>query len=237
MPSTGCQRCAHAALRRRTTVEGRAPKSCTSKRSRLERVKGIEPSYSAWKAAALPLSYTRGGRQIPHHGGGSQALRRHPAMLCAILSSRSPPRYSAGRRLRAASPARQAGVAANPGPPSRPAAPCRSSLTLGFRSGRVRDHELQTRPILRGRLERLSGPDPDAPDPGAAKRNRELVSCFHLTAFRCRASIVAARGPGRAPHLMEARNLSVAVTIRRLTIAARYPTDGNPPDRDRPGRA
>jgi hypothetical protein len=26
----------------------------------LERVKGIEPSYSAWKAAALPLSYTRG---------------------------------------------------------------------------------------------------------------------------------------------------------------------------------
>jgi hypothetical protein len=27
----------------------------------LERVKGIEPSYSAWKAAALPLSYTRVG--------------------------------------------------------------------------------------------------------------------------------------------------------------------------------
>ena len=27
---------------------------------KLERVKGIEPSYSAWKAAALPLSYTRG---------------------------------------------------------------------------------------------------------------------------------------------------------------------------------
>ena len=29
---------------------------------RLERVKGIEPSYSAWKAAALPLSYTRARR-------------------------------------------------------------------------------------------------------------------------------------------------------------------------------
>src|ERR1700677_513343 len=28
----------------------------------LERVEGIEPSYSAWKAAALPLSYTRGRR-------------------------------------------------------------------------------------------------------------------------------------------------------------------------------
>jgi hypothetical protein len=26
---------------------------------KVERVKGIEPSYSAWKAAALPLSYTR----------------------------------------------------------------------------------------------------------------------------------------------------------------------------------
>jgi hypothetical protein len=28
-------------------------------RRKMERVKGIEPSYSAWKAAALPLSYTR----------------------------------------------------------------------------------------------------------------------------------------------------------------------------------
>ena len=27
--------------------------------SNLERVAGIEPAYSAWKAAALPLSYTR----------------------------------------------------------------------------------------------------------------------------------------------------------------------------------
>src|SRR6266851_2991137 len=34
---------------------------------RLERVKGIEPSYSAWKAAALPLSYTR-ARPINYHG-------------------------------------------------------------------------------------------------------------------------------------------------------------------------
>jgi hypothetical protein len=30
----------------------------------LERVKGIEPSYSAWKAAALPLSYTRAALRI-----------------------------------------------------------------------------------------------------------------------------------------------------------------------------
>ena len=30
-----------------------------NKMKKMERVKGIEPSYSAWKAAALPLSYTR----------------------------------------------------------------------------------------------------------------------------------------------------------------------------------
>ena len=31
----------------------------TSDAENLERVAGIEPAYSAWKAAALPLSYTR----------------------------------------------------------------------------------------------------------------------------------------------------------------------------------
>jgi len=30
---------------------------------KLERVQGIEPWYSAWKAAALPLSYTRVGQR------------------------------------------------------------------------------------------------------------------------------------------------------------------------------
>jgi hypothetical protein len=35
---------------------------------RLERVKGIEPSYSAWKAAALPLSYTRAGQDMQRAG-------------------------------------------------------------------------------------------------------------------------------------------------------------------------
>ena len=33
--------------------------SCRPGVAQLERVKGIEPSSSAWKAAALPLSYTR----------------------------------------------------------------------------------------------------------------------------------------------------------------------------------
>jgi hypothetical protein len=34
-------------------------RACQKYLKTLERVKGIEPSYSAWKAAALPLSYTR----------------------------------------------------------------------------------------------------------------------------------------------------------------------------------
>ena len=31
----------------------------TLRNGRLERVKGIEPSYEAWEAAVLPLNYTR----------------------------------------------------------------------------------------------------------------------------------------------------------------------------------
>ena len=48
-------------------------KSCKG----LERVKGIEPSYSAWKAAALPLSYTR-LMAINYHAGAavSTVMRR-----------------------------------------------------------------------------------------------------------------------------------------------------------------
>ena len=49
-----------------TTFPNQQPAARNCKKSNLlellERVKGIEPSYSAWKAAALPLSYTRGGR-------------------------------------------------------------------------------------------------------------------------------------------------------------------------------
>jgi hypothetical protein len=48
----------------------------------LERVKGIEPSYSAWKAAALPLSYTRAGDELTRHAGGLNPpppiLSEHP---------------------------------------------------------------------------------------------------------------------------------------------------------------
>jgi hypothetical protein len=41
-------------------------RNCNKYLKTLERVKGIEPSYSAWKAAALPLSYTR-VRLINYH--------------------------------------------------------------------------------------------------------------------------------------------------------------------------
>jgi hypothetical protein len=61
---------------------------CRNVRSRLskngERVKGIEPSSSAWKAVALPLSYTRVGRipfalwrpSVKNANGSSRSERR-----------------------------------------------------------------------------------------------------------------------------------------------------------------
>jgi hypothetical protein len=54
----------------------------------MERVKGIEPSYSAWKAAALPLSYTRAaelgncaapqwqGQACPRNQDGNTFIRK-----------------------------------------------------------------------------------------------------------------------------------------------------------------
>src|SRR3954465_9264159 len=66
----------------------------------LERVKGIEPSYSAWKAAALPLSYTRDRGSLTRPGGGlncpstaqSTAFQRLPGLAnsCWFLPTRLP---------------------------------------------------------------------------------------------------------------------------------------------------
>ena len=39
---------------------------------KLERVKGIEPSYAAWEAAVLPLNYTRPEEALPDAGGAGQ---------------------------------------------------------------------------------------------------------------------------------------------------------------------
>src|SRR5664279_6181990 len=44
---------------------------------KLERVKGIEPSYSAWKAAALPLSYTRDTFMSPRLRHSKTAVTRN----------------------------------------------------------------------------------------------------------------------------------------------------------------
>ena len=53
----------------------------------LERVKGIEPSYSAWKAAALPLSYTRVTGSLTRPGGG---LNCPGGRFAASSTSRGP---------------------------------------------------------------------------------------------------------------------------------------------------
>ena len=42
----------------------------------LERVRGIEPLSLAWKAAALPLSYTRAGVDLTRRAGGLNPPRR-----------------------------------------------------------------------------------------------------------------------------------------------------------------
>src|SRR3954447_9901017 len=53
----------------------------------LERVKGIEPSYSAWKAAALPLSYTRERRclapALTYHAEQAPSTAIHVEMPCS----------------------------------------------------------------------------------------------------------------------------------------------------------
>ena len=55
-----------------------------------KRVKGIEPSSLAWKAIALPLSYTRGGRDW---GVQDSNLRRHSHQIYSLtpLTARETP--------------------------------------------------------------------------------------------------------------------------------------------------
>ena len=57
----------------------------------MERVKGIEPSYSAWKAAALPLSYTRAQAMNYHVADvASTAMRRFGPVPEASIARRQP---------------------------------------------------------------------------------------------------------------------------------------------------
>jgi hypothetical protein len=51
----------------------------------LERVKGIEPSYSAWKAAALPLSYTRMPDGLSRQNGGLNSPSGGPLNIRQFL--------------------------------------------------------------------------------------------------------------------------------------------------------
>ena len=48
---------------------GMTDRSSSNPLKSLERVKGIEPSSSAWKAVALPLSYTRIRPYLSRFGG------------------------------------------------------------------------------------------------------------------------------------------------------------------------
>ncbi len=47
---------------RKLEVGFKVTQSSSLKKKPLERVTGIEPAYPAWKAGALPLSYTRVSR-------------------------------------------------------------------------------------------------------------------------------------------------------------------------------
>ena len=58
----------------------------------MERVKGIEPSYSAWKAAALPLSYTRLMEVL------MPALAASGKMECCVSGGRLDPKDVDGRK-------------------------------------------------------------------------------------------------------------------------------------------
>ena len=60
-----------AARKMRPRSQGGQTTKCTAdmaqvqlEREKLERVKGIEPSYAAWEAAVLPLNYTRNRPRI-----------------------------------------------------------------------------------------------------------------------------------------------------------------------------
>jgi hypothetical protein len=60
-------------------------RQCAKYLKTLERVKGIEPSYSAWKAAALPLSYTRAPAINYHAARAASTGMRQPYPACDQL--------------------------------------------------------------------------------------------------------------------------------------------------------
>src|SRR5260370_2181289 len=90
--SSGRFLCSPKAIRSADHVRSHSEASVrlTNPLKTLERVKGIEPSSSAWKAVALPLSYTRMGR-IPFalwrpSVKNAVALMRNPAGLRRLVT-------------------------------------------------------------------------------------------------------------------------------------------------------
>ncbi len=69
---------------------------------RLERVAGIEPASQAWKASALPLSYTRvpaSGRPADCHGYGAAVnVQFRVAAIRPLVSGRFPARPNRSRK-------------------------------------------------------------------------------------------------------------------------------------------
>jgi hypothetical protein len=84
-----------AAVRMSSSTAVRMDRSqCRKSLKALERMAGIEPAYSAWKAAALPLSYTRAVSDLTWPGAG---LNRLPAARCSCSGPRFRVRPRGGR--------------------------------------------------------------------------------------------------------------------------------------------
>ncbi|CUX32870.1 hypothetical protein AGR7C_Cc260218 [Agrobacterium deltaense Zutra 3/1] len=82
-----------AKLHIRATTDTMAAKHGTGRVSdawKMERVKGIEPSYSAWEAAALPLSYTRAAHKTSDSSQRVSSTRRVGYSARKCLESFSP---------------------------------------------------------------------------------------------------------------------------------------------------
>ena len=70
-----------------------APANCLLFIAKQERVKGIEPSSSAWKAVALPLSYTRILLTVNDHQRLAIANQADPQKHQANLATNSKPSH------------------------------------------------------------------------------------------------------------------------------------------------
>ena len=53
----------------------------------MERVMGIEPTSSAWKAEVLPLNYTRRYTAYTEYGGGGGRIRTYEALATDLQSA------------------------------------------------------------------------------------------------------------------------------------------------------